>query len=317
MLDSNVFAITGAGRVPAALLTTAATAYVRRTATDLLTEEKTELEDSSVKQLQDAVEQAASQVQSISMLSQPGAEPQPVYTNEFIALRVASATKFLEHANEVMRLWNKANRDAKGDTHMVFAVEESKVGDHAATQYALDVASLDGAVVAPEVRQAMEKLFGPGGKLRFWLTATDDNTVLLAAATPEQVAAVVKNLERKQPTEWKTGDVGECNALLPADADWRAFVDPHRYNEWMRRQTAAMIGVPVIGGPVMRDFPASPPVGLAGGMRDGELWVDAVALAPTLKSTDEYLARNRVRGPLQFKARIVAPGNRPPGNKPN
>ena len=142
-------------------------------------------------------------MKSVAVLSQPGEQPQPVYTNNFMVLRVESATSFAEQANEVMRLWNKANRDAKGGTHMVFDVDETKVGEHAATQYGLDVAALDGGAVMPEVRQAMEKMFGAGGKLRVWIVPTDENTVLLATATAEQVAAAVKLLERKQPMDWR------------------------------------------------------------------------------------------------------------------
>jgi hypothetical protein len=214
-----------------------------------------------------------------------------------------------------MRLWNKANRDATGETRLVFDVEETKVGDRAATQYTLDVAALDGAVVVPDVRQAMEKLFGAGGKLRVWIVPTDDNTVLLAAATPEQVAAAVKSLDRKQPIEWTGGELAECNALLPAESDWRMFIDPHRYNDWLRREAADIVGVPVIGGPLVVGFPASPPVGVAGGIREGELWIDAAALAPTIKSADAYLARSRARNSLQQRARILAPAP-PPAAQP-
>ena len=70
------------------------------------------------------------------------------------------------------------------------------------------------------------------------------------------------------------------NALLPAESDWRAFVDPHRYNDWVRRESMAMIGVPIIGGPMVRDFPTSPAVGIAGGIQDGEVWIDAAVPAP-------------------------------------
>ena len=309
------FALSGAGRLPPSILSTIAAAYVRRTAADLTTEERTELDEASLEQLQDAVDKASADVQSVAVLSQPGPEPQPVYTNNFVALRVASASAFVGHANEVMRLWNKANRDATGETRLVFDVEETKVGDRAATQYTLDVAALDGAVVVPDVRQAMEKLFGAGGKLRVWIVPTDDNTVLLAAATPEQVAAAVKSLDRKQPIEWTGGELAECNALLPAESDWRMFIDPHRYNDWLRREAADIVGVPVIGGPLVVGFPASPPVGVAGGIREGELWIDAAALAPTIKSADAYLARSRARNSLQQRARILAPAP-PPAAQP-
>src|SRR6185503_7519351 len=142
--SSGGFAMFGAGRVASPLLSAMASAYVRRTAADLVSEEKTELDPEALKELQEAVEKATEQVKSVALLSQPGEEAQPVYTNNFIVVRAASSATFAERANDVMRLWNKASRDAKGGTHMVFGVEETKVGEHSATQYGLDVASLDG-----------------------------------------------------------------------------------------------------------------------------------------------------------------------------
>jgi hypothetical protein len=315
--EGGGFVMNGAGRVPTPILTTYAKAYARYAAADLKTEERTELDETSFQRLLDAIEPAAADVRSIVLLSQPGEAQEPVYTNNFVAIHVDSATEAIDHAKEVMRLWNSANRDAKGETKLVFDVEETKLGERTATQYSLDMMTLEGGIVVPEVRQAMEKLFGPGGKMRLWIVPTDDHTLLLAAATQDQVTAVLKVMDKKQPIDWKRGELGESNALLPAEADWRIFIDGHRYFDWQGREKAAVIGVPVIGGPLVRDFPASPPVGIAGGFREGELWLEVATLGPTLKSADIFLNRNRSRAAFQLRARAVAPAPVPaPAPKP-
>jgi hypothetical protein len=314
--DGGGFAVQGAGHVPMPMLAAMADAYVRRTAADLVAEEKTELDPESLKQLQEALDKATADIQSVAVLSQPGEEAPPVYTNNYFVLRVESAAKFVEQAKEVMRLWNKANRDAKGGTHMLFDSEETKVGEISATQYSMDVAALDGGAVVPEVRQAMERLFGPGGKLRIWIVPADETTVLLAGATSDQVTAAMKVLDKKQSMNWQQGELAAVNSLLPVESDWRAFVDPHRYNDWMRRESLAMIGVPVIGGPLVRDFPISPAVGIAGGIKDGEVWIDAAVPAQTIRGADVFFARNRMRGSVQIRGRIGGPGQ-PPAIRPN
>ncbi len=193
MYDGGGFVISGAGRLPQPVLVALSSAYLQRIAADLKTEEHTELDDETLQQLNGAVERAAADVRSIAVLTQPGTKPQPVYSNDFVALRVSSARDFVNHAAEVMRLWNKANRDADGETKLIYDVAETKVDSRVATLYSLDVTSILGtAPVLPEVRQAMERLFGPGGKMRVWIVRVDDNTVLLAIATPEQVAAALK-----------------------------------------------------------------------------------------------------------------------------
>lgn len=300
------FAMQGAGAVSRAVLSAVATTYLRRSVADLKTEERTELQPEAVKQLEEAVEQAVAEVHGIHLLSQPGEKPQPVYTNEFVTLRVTSAKKFVEHASEVMRLWNTANRDAKGSTRLVFDVEETKVRQHAANHYSLDVAALDGGVALPEVRQAMERLFGAGGKLQAWVVTVDDNTVLIAISTPEQVTALVSVLEKKQPIDWKSPDFTQANALLPADASWRMFVDLHRYVEWQNREMAAMHGVPVIGARPAIDFSASPPVGISFAIRDNELRCDFVAPVDTVAAAAGYFEQKQ-RSSQRVRPRIVAP----------
>lgn len=301
IFDTGGFAFACAGQLPKSVLETLASGYLRTVAADLKKEEHTELDEESLQQLNEAVEQAAGEVRHAVVVTQPGGQSTPVYTNNFVVLRVSSAADFLSRAAEVMRLWNKANRDADGETKLIFLPEETKLGDRAARQYTLDFATMLGGPAVPEIRQAMEKLFGPGGKLRLWVVPADDHTMLLAQGTLEQVTAALKHYDRKQPVDWNRGELSKCNGLLPAESDWRVFFDPHRYFEWEQRQAMAVTGVPVIGGPLVKPFRDCPPVGVAGGFRDQELWIDAVALAPTLKSAYEFLKPTKPRPEVQLR----------------
>ena len=287
--DKGGFSLAGGGRLPKSVIETIACGYLQTIAADMKKEERTELDEDSLQQLNEAVEHAAGDIRAAMVVTQPGDKLPPIYTNNFAVLRVTSTPDFVGRLTEVMRLWNKANRDAEGDAKLIFAVEPMKVGERDAQQYSLDFATMLGGPAVPEIRQSMEKLFGPGGKLRLWVVPTDEHTVLLGQGTEEQVAATLKLLEGKQPIDWNRSETAWPNRLLPTESDWRVFFDPHRYFDWERRQAMAVTGVPVIGGPLVRAFRESPPVGIAGGFRDQELWVDVVALAPTLKSAYEFL----------------------------
>jgi hypothetical protein len=301
LYDNGGFAIAGAGQLPKSVIETLACGYLQTIAADMKKEEHTELDEDTIHQLNEAVEQAAGEVRSAVVLTQPGTKAQPIYTNNFIALRVTSAADFISRSAEVMRLWNKANRDADGETKLVFAVEETKVGERAARQYTLDFATMLGGPAVPEIRQSMEKLFGEGGKLRLWVIPADDHTVLLGQGTPELIAAILKVFDRKRPVDWNQGESQKANRLLPTDSDWRVFFDPHRYYDWERRQAMAVTGVPVIGGPLVKPFRDCPPVGIVGGFREQELWIDAVALAPTLKNAYEFLTPAKPRPEVQLR----------------
>jgi hypothetical protein len=285
------FVTRAAGRLPPKLATAITSALLRRYAIDLKDQENTELDEESLKQVTAAAEQAAAVVRSAELLSLSGTPSDPVYSNKFIALRVSSAKQFSERATEAVRLWNKANRDADGEMKMIFEIEETKLGNRTGTQFVLDIVPLLGInPLPPEARLALVKLFGPGAKLRYWVVPADDNTVLVAVATEDQLNGILKNFDRNEPIAWKQKEIGDTNKLLTAESDWRGFFDPHRYYERLGRQQAAQTSVPVVGGPLVRPFPDCPPAGIAAGFRDNELWIDAAVLAPTIKTACSYIA---------------------------
>jgi hypothetical protein len=284
LYEGGGFVLNGAANLDGAPRDTIAWAYIRRMLLDLEAEEKLIFNDHSLERLRDAVKKAAEPVHSGVVLTQPGENTNPVYTNDFLVLRVASTEKFVPLGVEVMRLWNVVNRDAKGDTHLVFEIDDVKIGDRTAKQYSLDMVEIAGGEGLPEIRQTMEKMFGPAGKLRLWLVPVDGQTVLLASGTTEQVTAALKSLDRKLPVDWKASEFTDAARLLPPSAGWQVFFSPHRDYDWLRRETALIVGVPVIGGPLVKDFPASPPIGIAGGLRNRELWFDVSVPAATIKS---------------------------------
>src|SRR4051794_19427254 len=112
-------------------------------------EEHTEIDEDTMGEVKEKGEKAGGGEAPPGVLTQPGTKAQPIYTNNFVALRVTSAADFTSRSAEVMRLWNKANRDADGETKLVFAAEETKVGERAARQYTLDFATMLGGPAVP------------------------------------------------------------------------------------------------------------------------------------------------------------------------
>jgi hypothetical protein len=291
------FILQAAATLPPAMTSAITAAYLRLQVNQLKSQEQIQLDETTLMRFYEAVGQAAAQATAASILTVPGEKQDGVYTNSFLAVQVDSADKLVDLVSEAMRLWNQMNRDARGGPRLVFDVEESTIGDppRRAIQYSLDLAAADGTPMLPETRQAMEKLFGPGGKLRLFVARVNDQTVLLAGATQEQVAAILPNLDRNDRPDWQQPAFADAQQLLPERADGRAFFSPHGYTTWKARETAAIVGTEVIGGPLVKEFPAAPPVGLAGGLSDGEAWLDIAVPAATIRGAGSYLQPKRPR----------------------
>ncbi|HEY3394521.1 MAG TPA: hypothetical protein VGK58_17550 [Lacipirellulaceae bacterium] len=288
------FIVTADGVLPRALQSAVVSAYVRSIIDEMKTGEQLDIDDATLERFYQEVDKATDMVQAFAVLAMPGKEQDGVYTNNFAAVRVTSADAFVDHAGEVMRLWNQMNREARRGTQLIFDVDEMSIGERAAREYSIDIAAADGGPALPEIRQAMEKLFGPGGKLRFFIVPVDDQTVLLAAATPEQIESILQALDVKQPNDWDRDPLGPANRLLPREADWRVFFSPNGYTKWHARKMNAITG-PVFGGPVVKEFPASPPIGAAGGVNERELWADFGVPSQTIDALGTYRQPKGIR----------------------
>ena len=61
---------------------------------------------------------------------------------------------------------------------------------------------------------------------------------------------------------------------------------------WKSRESAAIVGTEVIGGPIVKEFPAAPPIGIAGGVTNGELWIDIAMPADTIAAPEFICSRS-------------------------
>lgn len=284
------FIVSGAGRLPSPILVAASGSYARLFIRDLEKENKTNVDERAAAQFVKAVELAASHVGAAAVLGQPGEKQDAVYSNRYSLIRVDSADAFLEQVREVMRLWNEVNHEMQGEVRLVFDSRTVLVGNRDATEYSIDMVAAVGAPGLPEVRQAMEKLFGPEGKLRLFLVPGNDHAVLLAVGTLEQAAGALELATLDQGSRWNQEGLDPTSRLLPERADWRLFFSAHGYTHWLKRQMDAVLG-PVIGGPIVDEFPSSPPIGAAGGFEAAEFWADVVVPAATIESTAMFLKK--------------------------
>jgi hypothetical protein len=284
LYQSGDFIMSGAARMPGTIAVDIIGTYARLWTEELKNDIRVDIDDDVAAKFQKAVEEATTVVSAASVLTRPGEKPDGTYSNAFLAVRVSDAKVFADRFAEVMRQWNEMNKSDEDEARLLFETETDEVGPRTATVYSMDMVEAFGTAAIPEVRPSMERLFGPGGKLRLMMVPVDEHVVLLAAATVEQATPVIDELTRGRPIVWDE----QTNRLLPPKADWRLMTSPLGHTQWLKRQMDAMLG-PVIGAPLVRQFPSSPPIGAAGGFTASEIWADVAVPAETIRATGKYL----------------------------
>jgi hypothetical protein len=289
LFDGGPFVLSGSGQVSEHWAVPFVAPYVRQMAADLATEYNTKVDEADLGKLRIAIEQALAQTRAVSILSRPGADQDGVYTNSFLAVRVASAEEFLKQTGAAIDEWNAMLGKADGAIGLVFEKSPIAVDGRDGTEYAIDMAKAVGAGSLPEARQSMERLFGPGGRFRIQLIKVDDVTVLLSIAFEEQLARPIRAIQDKR--EAPATDDGKLHLVMPlltGESDWQLYLSLDGYNRWLKRQMEAIVG-PFIGGPIVRPFPESPPIGAAGGASQGTVWAEVAVPAETLRGIGQFL----------------------------
>jgi hypothetical protein len=292
LYEGGDFVVHGGGIVNSAWAMPAVAPYIRSTANDLAAQFGVTVGEELLAQFQATVERAVADVQSCATLTLPGAKGEGVFTNSYLAVRVPSAEEFLSRVKEAMREWNAMLEAADGGELLVFEQQATNIAGRNGIEYSIDMAKVIGGADLPEARDAQEKLFGPGGRFRVQYVAVDNRTVLLAIVTEEQIAKLITVLDKSADDSAATPtDSPDLNNLLAREADWRFYFSPHGYFAWMDRQMHAIVG-DVIGGPLVKAFPASPPIGAAGGVEGTVVWAEIAVPAETLRHAGEYARGN-------------------------
>jgi hypothetical protein len=289
LYDGGDFVLSGWAQVSERWAVPLVAPYVRQMAADLATEYSTKVDDSDLAAFRAAAERAVAQTRAFSVLSRPGTEPEGVYTNSFLAVQVASADEFIKQAKAAVDEWNTMLGKTDGAAGLAFEESPIMVDGHDGSQYSIDMAKAVGAGSLPEARQSMERLFGPGGQFRMQCVKVDDTTVLLSIASEDQLTTPIRVIQNKHLA--KAAEDGKLQAvtqLLVGESDWRLYLSLDGYNHWLKRQMEAIVG-PVIGGPIVRPFPASPPVAAAGGTTHDMVWAEVAVPADTLRGIGQFL----------------------------
>ncbi len=288
IFDAGEFVLTGSGHISPRWAVPAVAPYVRQMANDLTTNYGNKLQQGDVAKFRQAVEKTVADVRAFSVLTRPGAGPDGVFTNNFLVLRVGSAQSFVKAMGTVMELWNTMVDTAQGSVRLIFKVSPIAIAGHQGTEYSIDMAAAIGGPAIPEIKTSMEKLFGAGGEFRLQIVPMDDSTVLLSAATEAQVVHVIDVMEKQEIVTVEQPELRAAARLFTEQSDWQLFFSPHGYSEWLTRQMDAVLGA-VLGGPVVTQFPASPPVGISGGVQGRMVWTEMVVPVKTIRGFGEYL----------------------------
>lgn len=249
-----------------------------------------DLDDEQWKKMEQVWSTSMKGLRSMSMVLETGEEDDPLYSNLYGVLKIDDAKQYLKNYREAITMWNDILADADPAFNMQYEISDVQVDGHDGMLMVLDVAKTAGdeaAMMAP----MMEAMFGEGGKMRMYMVAADDDTVVMGIGAEENVAEAIKRALEPSNEFLEVPTVQTTAKLLDPQAPWQGYLSPQGCVTWFTRMITKMMAQFGGGGPTIPEYPETPPVGFAMNIADGQLSGEMVVPVETLQGLADYIEK--------------------------
>jgi hypothetical protein len=147
------------------------------------------------------------------------------------------------------------------------------------------------AADVPNYDQLMGSLFGPGGKITFYLARVDEKTIALSYVTDELLLDSIQVLQGARPGLPADALLSETAAALPGGAQWVVYVSPKGTVDFAR-QLVGLFPSDAGASVEIPEFPATPPVGVAIQVAPGGLRSHTVIPGAAARAMGQYVVRH-------------------------
>jgi hypothetical protein len=172
-------------------------------------------------------------------------------------------------------------------------VSDVQINGHDGMLMVLDVAGAAGQNQAAMMAPMMEAMFGEGGKMRMYMVAADDETVVMAIGAEEDAAKAIKRVKNPENGLLESPTVQTTAKLLDPRAPWQGYLSPQGCVHWFTRMISKMMAQFGGGGPTIPDYPETPPVGFAMNFADGQLSGEMVVPVEALQGLADFIEKNQ------------------------
>lgn len=261
------------------------------------------LDEEQVEKLMRPSVEIMKRMRAMSMRMGVGKENESIYSETSGIMWVDDATSFMADYTKHMKAFSSAVQGGDGTMKGLFKMEtkEIEIDGRPVLQFemAMPMAGMDATgPAAAEIEKMMARMFGPGGKIVVYVAAADDQTVVFAYTSKDELRRCLEAVRNPQRSLSADRGVAKTDALLPDDAPWVGYWSPGGTVAFAQRMMS-LFDPAGEGGFKLPDFPETPPVGFAAKLESGELQTDLIVPAAVLKAAGQYVAKIQA---MQMKA---------------
>jgi len=218
-------------------------------------------------------------------VSEPDA---PMYGNMVFAMQLDDAHAYLDAYRKLIEAMNEIVQDAESSILSEMKVTEIDLKGTPGLKVEMDFPALPGMDGDPNAPKLMEGLFGPGGKIRVFMAAADEHTVVAAYTKRAALRRCLRAAKRPQAALAADEGVAATAALLPPGAPVVGYWSPQGTVAFLNR-AISLFGPGEQPGITLPDFPETPPIGMAATFSADEVQTRVVIPGEVLKAIGAYV----------------------------
>ena len=120
----------------------------------------------------------------------------PMYSNMVFSMQMDDAHAYLDAYQEQIEAMNEILQDAESSLLSEMKVTKIDLDGTPALKVEMNFPRLPGMEADPNFPNVLEALFGPGGKIRIFMAAADDHTVVAAYTSRRTLKRCLKAAKR-------------------------------------------------------------------------------------------------------------------------
>ncbi len=224
----------------------------------------------------------------MSMLFAVGTPGEAIYSKMLAAMRVGDAKKFIQDYSAYVENIRKL---VEGNKQSLFTGMESKpieIGGRPGLEVRMDMPSPPMMKQVPQYDEMMEKMVGPGGKIRVYLVAADKHLVLAGYTNQNLLKRALAALPGSSQTLARQPGIRQVAKKLPAEGLAVGYLSPGgmvAFADQMIGLFAAAEKKPF----TLPKFPATPPVGWVISPRQNAIEAEAVLPVEVISAVMAYV----------------------------
>ena len=228
-------------------------------------------------------------IHSVSMTMGIGPAGTPLYSNTVGIMQVENAAKFIADYEAYFQEYNPIVKDAKSQMLPPLEIEKIEENGMPGLKFTMKTPQApEGGMPAPQFEKMQEAMFGPGGKISFWLVPADEHTIFIGYVGKEPMQRALLAAKQGEGGLAAAAGVLQTAARLPADAQMIGYASPQGWVEFFKRTMAAALPPEMQNQMIIPEFPPTAPIGFALKTAPNELQTSMVVPGEVFKAIGDY-----------------------------